>query len=183
VMDGRTYLRRIDKIYDVITLEPMPPSFAGTNALYSQEFYKLARSRLSSEGMIAQWLPFHLISAHDSASITKTFQSVFPNAVLWLDPPSKTGILLGSVSDSHKLAQDLPGFDRSGGHRDLSREETEDALLLDRSALESYAREGEIITDDNQFLSYGPSARQTRNSGIRGEKHDILNLAKPPRKN
>lgn len=183
VMDGRTYLRRVDKVYDVITLEPMPPGFAGTNALYSQEFYKLARARLSGEGMVAQWLPFHLISARDSASISKTFQSVFPNAVLWLDPPSKTGILLGSVSESPNLGKDLPGFDRSGGHRDLSREETQDALLLDRKALESYARDGEIITDDNQFLAYGRSTQETRNSGIRGEKHDILNLAKPFRKN
>jgi spermidine synthase len=33
-MDGRAWLRRSRERYDVVTLEPMPPSFAGVNALY-----------------------------------------------------------------------------------------------------------------------------------------------------
>ena len=41
-MDGRTWMRRTDKEYDVITLEPMPPTFAGVNNLYSLEFYQAA---------------------------------------------------------------------------------------------------------------------------------------------
>jgi len=40
------WLRRTDRRYDVITLEPMPPMFTGTNALYSVEFYRLIASRL-----------------------------------------------------------------------------------------------------------------------------------------
>src|SRR5262249_20029974 len=37
VMDGRAWLRRSGARYDVVTLEPMPPHFAGVNALYSRE--------------------------------------------------------------------------------------------------------------------------------------------------
>jgi spermidine synthase len=33
VMDGRAWMRRGRRTYDVITLEPMPPAFAGTNVL------------------------------------------------------------------------------------------------------------------------------------------------------
>ena len=46
--------------YDVVTLEPMPPNFAGVNALYSREFYVLvASARLGvPAGVVAQWLPF-----------------------------------------------------------------------------------------------------------------------------
>ena len=33
-MDGRAWLRRTDRKYDVVTLEPMPPTFAGVNSLY-----------------------------------------------------------------------------------------------------------------------------------------------------
>ena len=36
-MDGRAWLRRTERRYDLITLEPMPPNFAGVNALYSLE--------------------------------------------------------------------------------------------------------------------------------------------------
>ncbi|MCB1839667.1 MAG: hypothetical protein KDI61_05335, partial [Alphaproteobacteria bacterium] len=60
IMDGRAFMRRTRNIYDVITLEPMPPTFAGVNSLYSLEFYQLARSKLSPNGIIAQWLPYHL---------------------------------------------------------------------------------------------------------------------------
>ena len=57
VMDGRAYLRRTTRNYDVVTLEPMPPTFAGSNALYSLEFYLLIKSRLNDGGVAAQWLP------------------------------------------------------------------------------------------------------------------------------
>ena len=52
VMDGRAWLRRTDHVYDVVTLEPMPPrTFAGVNALYSHEFYELVAARLAR----AEW--------------------------------------------------------------------------------------------------------------------------------
>ncbi len=136
VMDGRAYLRRTQKNYDVITLEPMPPLMAGMNALYSIEFYQLARHRLNRTGIIAQWLPFHNVAPHYAASIVKTFIQVFPNAVLWVDPISKNGILLGSL-DANKSWPRTPD------------------ILLQGECLQRYANHGEIIGDDNQLLAYG----------------------------
>jgi len=52
VMDGRAWLRRQERTYDVITLEPMPPNFAGVNALYSREFYELMTRRLAPGGLV-----------------------------------------------------------------------------------------------------------------------------------
>jgi spermidine synthase len=172
VMDGRAYLRRTDKTYDVITLEPMPPSFAGVNALYSREFYKLAKKRLSHDGVIAQWLPFHLVTKHYSASIAKTFQSVFPNAILWIDPVSKVGILLGSANDNGNLGMDWPGYKRTGT-RDLPETVVKEAVRLDRYELPQYAAEGEIISDDNQILSYGKAAHLLRDMKLHGEKNEF----------
>jgi predicted membrane-bound spermidine synthase len=43
--------------YDVITLEPPPPSAAGVANLYSRDFYELARARLAPAGLVAQWWP------------------------------------------------------------------------------------------------------------------------------
>lgn len=158
VMDGRAYLRRTPKVYDVITLEPMPPNFAGVNALYSVEFYQLARERLSAQGVIAQWLPFHLLSPVYSAAISRSFQAVFPNAVLWIDPPSGTGILLGSKDDSYPLGAHWPGFARTTIERSLSPEVVSRAVVLNRDQLAAYGATGEIVTDDNQLLSYGQAA-------------------------
>ena len=154
IMDGRAFLRRTNKTYDVITLEPMPPFFAGVNALYSKEFYELAHSKMSDDGVIAQWMPFHLVSVHGAASIIKTFQSVFPNATLWIDPPSTTGIILGSKDETADITKDLPGLKRKGIPRDLTEKEIRDGFRLYRDTLAQYGAYGDIVSDDNQLLSY-----------------------------
>ncbi len=161
VMDGRAYVRRTTRTYDIITLEPMAPTFAGVNALYSREFYRQARGRLGPHGVIAQWLPFHLLGAHFSASVARTFQSVFPNAILWIDK-SGTGILLGSVDDDGILGTDWPGFRRPGGERDMSEAEVRKAVLFNPDELRRYGAYGDIITDDNQLLAYGKAASVLR---------------------
>jgi len=174
VMDGRAYLRRTDKTYDVITLEPMPPNFSGVNALYSKEFYEFTAQRLGPDGVIAQWVPFHIVAPRYSASIAKTFQSVFPNSILWIDPPSKTGILLGSKNKKRDLAKSWPGFAR-GIRRDLSENEVKAAILLDPEKLGDYAGYGEVVTDDNQLLSYGDAVYQWhRFAHLEEENFDLL---------
>ncbi len=179
VMDGRAYMRRTGKTYDVITLEPMPPTFSGVNALYSKEFYQMARGSLGPEGVIAQWLPFHLVAPYYGASIAKTFQDVFPNALLWIDPPSGTGILIGSANDDKKLGQSLPGFNRKNIERDLSKKEVQDAILLNAQYLQQYGSHGAIITDDNLLLSHGKGSRMLRNKdNTNAQNHELLNEIK-----
>lgn len=156
VMDGRSYMRRSRKTYDVITLEPMPPISAGVNALYSKQFYELARGRLEAKGVIAQWLPLHSIAPRSAASIARTFTAVFPNAVLWIDPDSKIdGILLGTKDEDAALTSAWPGFARTSLARALSQEEVLRAVALDPEELARYGAYGEVISDDNQLLAYG----------------------------
>lgn len=155
VMDGRAYIRRTEKSYDVITLEPMPPHFAGVNALYSLEFYQHARAKLSADGVIAQWLPFHLVAPFYIASIVKTFHTVFPNAVLWIDPVSTTGILLGTKNDTAAFGQQWPGFARNTISRGLDEAGVRQAVLMTREQLKLFDGKAQIISDDNQLLAYG----------------------------
>jgi spermidine synthase len=157
VMDGRAWLRRTDHRYDVITLEPMPPNFAGVNSLYSREFYELAAARLNPQGVVTQWVPFHLLSVHDALSIAATFQDVFHDALLWIDPNGGTGILVGRKgSGAAPIGETWPGFARSGVSRDMTPSDVRSRVALAPSDLARYARAGEIITDDNQLLAYGP---------------------------
>lgn len=155
VMDGRAFLRRTQQTFDVITLEPMPPTFAGVNALYSEEFYKHAYEKLTSDGMIAQWVPFHLLSVYHAASIAKTFQKVFPNNFLWIDPVTKTGILIGTKNENSSFGENFPGLIRNKISRILSDDEIKKAVYLNKNQLLEYGTFGDIITDDNQILAYG----------------------------
>jgi spermidine synthase len=158
VMDGRAWLRRSRSLYDVISLEPMPPTFAGVNSLYSLEFYQLAKARLNRGGIIAQWLPLHLVDSFEASSIVRTFLEVFPSSLLWLDPVNDTGILLGKnqTSDSASPAAFAwPGLERSAEGRDLSAQQIVAAARVDAQQLQRFAARGTLITDDNQLLSYG----------------------------
>jgi spermidine synthase len=160
VTDGRALLRRArDRRYDVITLEPMPPNFAGANHLYSREFYRLARSRLTRHGAVAQWLPLHLVARPHAQAIIATFVEAFPHSRLWIDPAGGTAILVGAAQPW--TLRDPP-IDL-----DLSAPAITAAFALDSRALSRLAAGATPITDDNQLLSYG-HARFTRGHNPRG---------------
>jgi len=154
-MDGRAWLRRTDRTYDVVTLEPMPPHFAGVNALYSREFYGLVSARLRPGGVVAQWLPFHLLSLDAAKAIVATFQEAFGDTILWVDPVDLSGILVGRKgppSDSFGL--EWPGLARPGPARDMTAEQIRFGIKLSPPGVARWAGMGTVITDDNQRLAY-----------------------------
>jgi spermidine synthase len=157
VMDGRAWLRRTDQFYDVVTLEPMPPTFAGSNALYSIEFYELIRERIRPNAVVAQWVPFHLLEPEQTAAVVRTFQEVFENTLLWFDPISTTGILVGTAepTESGEIGQTWPGLERADVRRSLTAEAVQSAIMFGPAYLARFAEYGQRITDDNQYLSYG----------------------------
>jgi spermidine synthase len=58
VDDGRRFLMRTAKKYDVITLDPSPPVTSSfSSLLYSQDFYRIVKTRLREGGILAQWFP------------------------------------------------------------------------------------------------------------------------------
>ena len=56
--DGRRFLRRTEKKFDLITIDPPPPVEAsGSSLLYSREFYRLIKTRLKDDGILQTWFP------------------------------------------------------------------------------------------------------------------------------
>ena len=83
VNDGRQHLQmQRPASYDLITLEPPPIAYAGVAALYSAEFYALARTRLKPKGFISQWLPVYQVPAATTLAMIRAFLDVFPQSVL-----------------------------------------------------------------------------------------------------
>ncbi len=99
VNDGRQHLQMQPAAsYDLITLEPPPVAHAGVGALYSQEFYALARTRLKHGGYISQWLPAYQVPAAATLAMVRAFVEIFPQAVLLSG--AKADLLLVGASDA-----------------------------------------------------------------------------------
>jgi len=81
--DGRQHLEMASPgSYDLVTLEPPPIAHAGVAALYSREFYRLVRSRLTANGYVSQWLPAYQVPTGSSLAMVRAFLDEFPQAVL-----------------------------------------------------------------------------------------------------
>ena len=112
VNDGRQHLQiQNPDTYDLITLEPPPISYAGVAALYSKEFYELARSRLTARGYVSQWLPTYQVPTQTALSMIRAFVDVFPHSVL-LSGAQADLLLIGTAGptielDPYRLASEL----------------------------------------------------------------------------
>ena len=79
VDDGRRYLERTSRQFDVITIDPPPPvEAAGSSLLYSEEFYQIARRHLRPGGILQQWLPSDVTDADVTAAVARSLRASFP---------------------------------------------------------------------------------------------------------
>ncbi len=97
IADGRNFLLGGTRRYDVITLEPPPPTHAGVVNLYSREFYQLCRRSLSETGMFCQWLPVNQMPYRECLSLIRAFYEVFPHAALWFGAGADLLLVGGSA--------------------------------------------------------------------------------------
>ncbi len=95
VEDGRNFLLRARRAWDLITLEPLMPYTPGAVHLYTEDFYRLCRDRLAPGGILCQWFPIHSMSSDSWRMLLATFVAVFPESSLWF--VEGTTMLLGST--------------------------------------------------------------------------------------
>jgi spermidine synthase len=82
--DGRNFLLTTEERYDVLTADPIHPWSQGAAYLYTDEYYRLAASRLRPGGVMCQWLPIYELSPLDLQSVVKTFANNFKYVYVWL---------------------------------------------------------------------------------------------------
>lgn len=107
--DGRRYLARTDKLFDVITIDPPPPiETAGSSLLYSEEFYELVKMRLKKGGILQAWIPVCGLKTFQAAarSVLNAFPYVnfYPSAEGW-----GAHILASTEPIPHLTIQELIG--------------------------------------------------------------------------
>ncbi len=76
--DARHFILTSKDKFDVITTDPIHPWVKGAAALYTKEFFALAKRHLNPGGVITQWVPLYESSPETVKSEMATFFSVFP---------------------------------------------------------------------------------------------------------
>ncbi|WP_434768868.1 fused MFS/spermidine synthase [Pseudomonas triticicola] len=181
--DGRQELLRSVQTYDVITLEPPPPSAAGVVNLYSRDFYQLAASRLQAQGIVAQWLPLPTQNIDDSRSLVRSFLDVFPHASLWTSEFHEM-LLVGSLAPMELDARKITARFQQDSVRSTLQDVgigSAAALLAtwvtDRVGLERFAADAPAVTDDQPRIEYAPWVRSKEITRVLPA---LLDLYQPP---
>jgi spermidine synthase len=170
--DGRRELLRNVQRYDLITLEPPPPSAAGVVNLYSSDFYRLAASRLEAGGIVAQWLPLPTQNEADTRSLIRSFVAVFPYASLWTTELHEA-MLLGSMTP---IELDVPRIRARFAQPAVAAALAEVGIaspaallagwITDRAGLAYYAADAPPVTDDQPRIEYASWVRREEFPGV-----------------
>ncbi|MBO9515191.1 MAG: fused MFS/spermidine synthase [Variovorax sp.] len=181
--DGRRELLASPQRYDLITLEPPPPSAAGVVNLYSSDFYALAATRLAPGGLFAQWLPLPTQNDEDTRSLVRSFLDVFPHATLWTTELHEM-LLVGSFApielDVPRIARRLAQPEVAASLREVGVASPAALLatwVTDRQGLERYAGDAPAVTDDRPRIEYAPWVRRDEFARVLPR---LLAVASPP---
>jgi spermidine synthase len=165
IRDGRQELMGSEERYDVITLEPPPPSAQGVANLYSTEFYELAKRRLEPKGLFAQWLPIATQNEAETRSLVKSFLDAFPYATLWttelhemLLVGSDSPIRINALKVAERFAPEAVAASMKGVGVD-SPAAMLATWVTGRDGLERFASGAKAVTDDRPRIEYGPWVR------------------------
>lgn len=165
--DGRNYLARSAEKFDVITFEPPPPTQAGVVNLYSADYYRLCRERLTEQGVVCQWVPLLLLDEPDLRLVVKAFLEVFPDATLW-EGSADDYLLIGSkapLAIDYRALQKRMSEPALAGRLDRIGIKGADSLLATYlhgpEYLKRMTSDTPVTTDDRPYLEYSTSVRPT----------------------
>lgn len=164
--DGIVALTLSPHKYDVIISEPSNPWSSGIGNLFTKEVFKLAKSKLRKNGILAQW--FHLYEMDDATLrlILRTVSSEFEYLKLW--KLNNTDLLV--MGSSQKFNDDLSDIEKKYLVAKPYLEELDEnlgnftsflaqELIAETSEVDNYVGKGSLNTEDHPILElWAPKA-------------------------
>lgn len=174
VNDGRNLLLTSPKLYDVIVSEPSNPWQTGNSNLFTDDFYRLAASRLKDKGIFCQWIGLYDITLDNLRIASSTFLNTFSKVLVF--QAGSDIILIGA---NHALAFDYQQLQRRFSTPGIQRVmdkiniETPGDLIASRylfaeKTLMNFSKQADRLnTDDHPVLEF--SARYNLGEQTLGE--------------
>jgi len=159
--DGRRFLRRTEKQFDVITLDPPPPvEAAGSSLLYSKEFYGVVKQKLKPNGILQQWIPD--TDAATLAAVARSIYDSFPYVQAMSSTEGWGHHFLASMQPlPNKTAAELAAALPAGAkadflewHPELSAEAVFQKIIDQKIQPEFISPQGPRVTDDRPYNEY-----------------------------
>lgn len=159
INDARGALALTNFKYDTIVSQPSHPWTPGASHLYTAEFMRLVRLRLSDDGIYVQWIGSEFIDEGLLRSLVAAVLEAFPHVQLY----SVGGdfLVVGSPAPiDSKSGTYLAGADENGSLLHLSEspdmayvEDVLAALLCDEAGCRKLAAGHPPITDDKNLMA------------------------------
>ncbi len=188
--DGRNFVLRTAKSYDLVTIEISSVWFAGATNLYAREFYQAVHDKIAVDGVLQQWVQLHHISTTELLATILTLRDVFEHVELYM--VGGQGILLASKQGLEvreaaiarlqalpTMAEHMAVLERRSFGRidDLPRWRLYDERAIDslRDRFPDHVRN----TDMNRFLEYTTPRYQIASGNKRENVRALLDLLPP----
>lgn len=100
--DGRHFLQTTELTFDGITSDPLDPWVKGAAALYTEEFWTLAKSKLNPGGVVTVFVQLYESTEEAVKSEIGTFMKIFPNGAVFSNTQNGAGydlVLVGLADD------------------------------------------------------------------------------------
>lgn len=96
INDARNTLLMSKKSYDIIVSQPSHPWLSGVSNIMSRDFFEIAKSRLSQNGIHGQWVPLYYIDTATLKSIIKAYTDTFEHVVSFVNLQTREFLMFGS---------------------------------------------------------------------------------------
>ena len=103
VDDGRHFLLTTKEKFDGITSDPLDPWVKGAAALYTREFFEIAKQHLNPGGVVTQFVQLYESNEEAVKSEIATFLEAFPNGMVFANTIQGQGydvVLVGQVEQT-----------------------------------------------------------------------------------
>lgn len=162
IEDGRNYILRAKKKYDVIIMDLIHPESAGAGSLFTKEYYEDAGKIIRRNGLVAQWLPLYQLKDLELKIIIHTFASVFPYSSLWFGSHNQDFPLVLLLGSNDEFSFDKKIFKDRLESSELIGELIEknnvnlllDNFIMDKKGLLEYTKGVPLNTEDYPVIEF-----------------------------
>lgn len=113
--DGRNYLLKNKKKYDIIVNHPLEPFQSSSSILFTKNFFDIVERRLTENGVYVQWLPLYHLNQKDFLNFMYTLNSTFPYYIGFINMKEGEIINFTLKDENGNLIKEIIRIDKNSG--------------------------------------------------------------------